>query len=370
VPPEALPLRWARAHNVPVLSEIEIAYIFSPSRKILAVSGTNGKTTTVSLADALLAQAGLPHVLCGNIGNPFIGELGRITPDTWVVLEVSSFQLEYLRDFRPLAGVMLNVTPDHFDRYPGMPEYAAAKELLFARQTKDDWAVLNADDEYCRRMAESVRSRVMWFGPGDGPGVRYRDGRIFAEGRGEVFTVSEARLYGAGNIQNMMAVTALAILSGAETAALQRTFREFTPLPHRVEKVRTINGITFVNDSKSTNADSVRKALEGLPAGRAVLIMGGKDKGFSFEELGPIVREKVKVLITLGETRERLARELGPTGVRMESVGSLEEAAAVGYRRASAGDTVLLSPGCSSFDMFANYKERGDVFKRAVAALL
>ncbi|MCM8769168.1 MAG: UDP-N-acetylmuramoyl-L-alanine--D-glutamate ligase [Candidatus Omnitrophica bacterium] len=374
VPPESLPLKIARASGKPVWSEIEVAYRLSPTRKILAVTGTNGKTTTTALLGSLLNKAGWSAVVCGNIGNPFIGELERLSEATWVVLEVSSFQLEYIHQFTPEVGILLNITPDHLDRYANLEEYARVKFRLFSRQTKSQWAILNQDDPFCCRLAEQIDSRTIFFGfTPRRDNFWYEAGSIwtgFSEARKEVCRVEGVKLIGTGNLQNMMAVAAVSVVLKIGRRVVEETLRDFQPLPHRMEEVAEINGVRFVNDSKSTNADSVRKALEAFPRKSVVLIMGGKDKGFSFSELRPIVGEKTKALILLGETARKIAQELEKSGIPMVFAPTLEEAVKLGYQEASRGETILLSPGCSSFDMFTDYKERGDVFKKTVQTLL
>ncbi|HOJ39898.1 MAG TPA: UDP-N-acetylmuramoyl-L-alanine--D-glutamate ligase, partial [bacterium] len=373
VPPESLPLKLALAAGKPVWSEVEIAWRLSPTRKVIAVTGTNGKTTTTSLLGFLLKQCRWPHLICGNIGNPFIGELDKLTADTWVVLEVSSFQLEYIEQFKPLVGVLLNITPDHLDRYPSFEEYALTKLRLFSRQGEEDWAVINHDDVFCFSRSQHISSRKLFFSliPGKAD-LWYERESIWLKQpvKQEVCSLRGANLFGTGNLQNMLAVAGVSLILRIGRGVLEKTLQDFRPLAHRMEKVADINGVSFVNDSKSTNVDSVRKALETFAPGSVILIMGGKDKGFSFAELCPLVKEKVSYLLLLGETAKKIAADLEASGVRVEFVSSLSEAVQKGYQQARPGKTVLLSPGCSSFDMFTNYKERGDVFKKTVQALL
>jgi len=373
VPADSLPLKLAKTLKKPVLSEIEVAFRLSPSKKIIAVTGTNGKTTTSSLLGFLLHKAKLPYLVCGNIGNPFIGELNNLTSATWVVLEVSSFQLEYVEEFKPQIGILLNVTADHLDRYSTMEEYFQAKARLFFRQQMDDWAVLNYDDFFCQSLRERISARKIFFSlETRNEGLWYQDQEVRSSLKGKeekVCSLKDAVLFGKGNLQNMLAVTAVGTILNLGRGILEETFQQFQPLPHRMEKVAQIDGICFVNDSKATNVDSVKKALETFPDRSVILIMGGKDKGFSFSELQDLIRKKVSYLLVLGETAKKISEQLGDCGVPIAFVSSLVEAVKTGYQKARAGQTVLLSPGCSSFDMFTNYKERGDVFKNAVKAL-
>ena len=372
----SVPVRWAKENNVPLYSEIELAYLFSSSKKIIAITGTNGKTTTASLTGFLFKNAGLPYILCGNIGNTFISEIEKITADTRIVVEVSSFQLEYINVFKPFIGVLLNITPDHLDRYFSMDEYVYAKEKLFKNQSGNDWAILNFDDSLCRQISKSLKANKCFFSS-----LNYLDGGIFLvennkiisdfSRKGEFCSIEKSRLSGAGNIQNMLAVSAVAMISDIKREVVEKTFENFNSLPHRFEKVVSVSEIMFINDSKATNVDSVKKALESFPdEKKIVLIMGGKDKEFSFFELVPLVEKKVKCLILLGETKGKIASELKKSGVKIKFVADMKEAVISGYREGEKGDIVLLSPGCSSFDMFQDYKERGIVFKDAVKTLL
>lgn len=376
VTPQNPVLQWANHNEVPIWSEVELAYRFSPSKKIVAISGTNGKTTTTALTGFLFQQAGLPKVVCGNIGNTFIGELNNIHSDTWIVLEISSFQLEYINTFCPFIAVLLNVTPDHLDRYASFVEYSKVKKRLFSHQKNTDWAVLNYQDSFCRGISQSLASQPVFFSAEKKleSGVFVQSGHIMStltSKEESLFDLDQTKLFGTGNIQNMLAVSAVALICGLKKDILRKTLREFQPLPHRLERVAEIKGVTFINDSKSTNVDSVRQALLSFPPEqKIILIMGGKDKGFSFSELVGLVRERVKILLLLGETRDRIKHELSPAGVRMEIVANLKSAVERGVQEARTGEVVLLSPGCSSFDMFQDYQERGNVFKKEVQALL
>ena len=346
VPPEALPLRVATAGGVPVVSEIELAFQETGHRRIIAITGTNGKTTTTALVGHLLSEAGMSAAVCGNIGNTFIAEATRLTAETWAVIEVSSFQLEHIDRFSPRIGVCLNVTPDHLDRYQSMEEYFRAKARLFARQEATDWAVLNKDSDYCRRIWSGTKARVVGFSRRDTEDGVFLSGTTIVScvnGPREIADLSETRLIGAGNAENMLACAAVGLILGISPATIRRALQTFQPLAHRMEVVRHLDGVAYVNDSKSTTPDSVRNALESFPqAGKVVLILGGRGKGCSFEGLAALVTERVKCLILIGESAEQIGRDLAGTGVPAQTAATLQEAVAEARRVAAAGDVVLL----------------------------
>lgn len=376
IPDTSLPVSYALAKKIPLISEIELAFSFSESRKIAAITGTNGKTTTTSLTGALFKNANLPCVVCGNIGNTFIGEIDKIRPDTWVILEVSSFQLEKTVAFRPFVGCLMNVAEDHFDRHPSMKEYVAAKKRLFTNQDEKDLAVLNYDDAYCRDIAGTIKSGKFFFSHNGirEKGVYLKENTIISNlsgNREEITGISGTNLWGKGNEENIMASVLIGLLCGiTDKNTIRKTICEFTPLPHRLERAGEVKGIAFINDSKSTNPHSVINALESIEKNsNVVLIMGGKDKGTSFSGVIPHLKNRVKMLILLGETKKILEEEFKYTGIPHKTVNSMKEAVKTGLKNAAAGDIVLFSPGCSSFDMFKDYKERGNVFKKEVQSL-
>ncbi len=376
IPDTSLPVKYALAKKIPLISEIELAFSFSKSRKIIAITGTNGKTTTTSLTGSLFQNAGLSCVVCGNIGNTFIGEVDKIGPDTWIILEVSSFQMEKTVSFRPFIGCLMNIAEDHFDRHPSMKEYVAAKKHLFVNQKGNDLAVLNYDDAYCREIAGTIKHKKFFFSHGEigEKGVYIKDNIIISNISGrreEIIDISGTKLWGKGNKENIMASVLIGLLcSITDKKVIEKTLTGFLPLPHRLEKVTTINGVTFINDSKSTNPHSVINALESIKRNsKVILIMGGKNKGSSFSSIIPHLKNRVKMIILLGETRKILEDEFKNTGIPYKTVNTLKEGVKTGIDNARDGDIVLFSPGCSSFDMFRDYKERGNVFKEAVWSL-
>lgn len=374
VSPASLPVRWARKRKIPVISEIELAYVFSCGRKIIGITGTNGKTTTSSLIFSLFKNAFKDVILCGNIGNTYIGELEKIKPETWVIIEISSFHLEFINTFTSFIGIILNITPDHLDRYPSMEEYAFAKGNLFKNQKENQWAILNQDDRWCMEIAKRIKGKKIFFSVSGKADIYVENGRIISDNtfyKGNIISINETKLFGCGNIENMMAAISAGLICRIDIETIKKTLKNFSGLPHRLEKVAEINGITFINDSKATNVYSVKRALESFPEDKKIiLIMGGRNKGMDFSELSTLIEKKVKSLILIGESKYEIGKVFSKCKVKMDFVRSMEEAVRKGYAEGEKEDIVLLSPGCASFDMFKNYKERGDAFKKAVKTLL
>lgn len=370
VPPASPPLVRARRKKIPVISEIELAYRFCRG-SITAVTGSNGKTTTCHLIHAMSKRAGRPSVLCGNVGDPFLGKLPRITPRTRVVLELSSFQLEQCPSFRPQIAVVLNLSANHLDRHRTMAEYTRAKERIFANQTRTDLLVLNADDAAVRRMASKARSRVVFFSKRKLREGVFLDGGVIRAVRGgktllEV-PVESVRLKGAHNLENLMAATAASLLAGVPAAAIRRVISTFETLEHRIEPVGRLRGVSFVNDAKSTTLESTRAAIMAVP-GPVVLVAGGRDKGSDFAALVPLLKSRVKSAVLYGEARDKIASSW-KAFKRFKRIERFGEAVKLAFRTAAEGDTLLLSPMCTSFDQFSSYKERGAAFKRIYAQL-
>ncbi|TWJ33140.1 UDP-N-acetylmuramoyl-L-alanine--D-glutamate ligase [Geobacter argillaceus] len=369
VPQESPYLAAARGAGRPVITEIELAsrFITAP---LVVITGTNGKTTTTTLTGEIFAACGFATVVGGNIGTPLIELVAADEPIERVVVEISSFQLEWIDTFRPTVAVLLNITEDHLDRYPGMTEYIAAKGRIFENQTSDDFAVLNLDDPLARAFADRVKAKVVPMSQQQElvEGIFHRDGVIVWrwQGREERFPVAGYHLKGVHNIENIMAALAATLLLGCDAADAQAAVTAFRGLPHRMELVRTVNGVPWYEDSKATNVGSVQKALASFD--NITLIAGGKDKGGSYAPLAELVRERVRHLVLIGEAKERIARELGHlSDTRL--TGSLEEAVTLAAALTGPGGVVLFSPACSSFDMFKDYAERAERFKALVRAL-
>jgi UDP-N-acetylmuramoylalanine--D-glutamate ligase len=406
VPLDSPSVRAAMNAGRPVIGELEAAYqalriikhrmrgtsvadthLLSPH--IIAITGTNGKSTVTTLVDLMLREFGYSSVAAGNIGRAVSGVVGGMAeavesgqagrdriPD-YIVAEISSFQLETIQDFRPRISAILNVSPDHLDRYASMDDYIGAKERIFMNQRPDDYLILNADDPALKRLRlrGDIQSRVLCFSRKERVrGVYLRDGVIWCNlpdihvdcKDNPVISEEKIRIRGTHNTENAMAAILMAVLAGASINAVTGVLREFSGLEHRLEFVREINGVTFINDSKATNVGAVIKSLEGLK--NVILIMGGLDKGGDFSVLSGAVSGRVSHLFLIGSAAGKIAAALsGSVGTTI--VRDLDEAVRQAFARASAGDTVLLAPGCASFDMFMDFEDRGRRFREAVKAL-
>jgi UDP-N-acetylmuramoylalanine--D-glutamate ligase len=371
VPVDAPPLVQARAAGEPVIGEIELAAQNLPG-PIVAITGSNGKTTTTTLAGEILASGGLPVAVGGNIGTPAISLVAAANRETVIVLEVSSFQLETIQTFRPKVAVILNITPDHLDRHRTFQTYVDAKARIFENQQPDDFAVLNEDDPTCRTLRDRTRAEVFWFSRKQEVqnGAWVRDGKIlFRDGSGqrEMMLVSEIPLKGAHNVENVLAGVCAGALMGCEPVKIRKAIQEFKAVEHRLEYVATIKEVEYFNDSKATNVDATIKALESFPK-NIHLILGGKDKGSDYTVLNDLLRERVKRVYTIGAAAEKIESQIKGAAeiVHAETLeNAIRRAAAV----AQPGDIVLLAPACASFDQFQSYNHRGRVFKEVVHSL-
>jgi UDP-N-acetylmuramoylalanine--D-glutamate ligase len=371
VPLNIAPLEAARRRGVPVIGEIELAgrFIHEP---IVAVTGTNGKTTVTELIGRMLTTSGRRVFVGGNIGRPLIGYADRGAPAEIVVAEISSFQLDAIERFRPAVGVLLNITDDHLDRYSDFAAYARSKMRLFENQTAADTAVLNGGDPIIRSRAAALRARTLFYNHPDPAAacaqIEGKTLRLSSPGREPVsLDLARYRLPGPHNIANACAASLAALAAGATPEGIQAALDAFAGLAHRLEPVGSVDGVLFVNDSKATNVDAVRRALESFSA-PVILIMGGLDKGGNFSLLSEAVRRRVKALVLIGKAAGAIRAALGglvPT-VPAADMGAAVRAAA---ERSAAGDVVLLAPGCASFDLYKNYEARGEDFRRVVRAL-
>jgi UDP-N-acetylmuramoylalanine--D-glutamate ligase len=370
VPVDAPPLVQARSLGETVIGEIELAAQFLPG-PIVAITGSNGKTTTTTLAGEILTAAGLPTLVGGNIGTPAISLAERAKPETVVVLEISSFQLETIQTFRPKIAVVLNVTPDHLDRHRTFEIYTDAKARIFENQQGSDFAVLNADDPTCVAMGARTRAQVFWFSRQKEvqQGAWVRDGNIVfrdSKGQREVLQVSDIPLKGAHNLENVLAAVCAGVLMGCAPEKVRQAVHDFKAVEHRLEFVATVAGVDYYNDSKATNVDATIKALESFPA-NIHLILGGKDKGSDYTVLNDLIRQRVKRVYTIGAAAAKIESQV--KGAEIVHAETLENAIRKASVAAQAGDVVLLAPACASFDQFKNYEHRGKVFKEIVAAL-
>jgi UDP-N-acetylmuramoylalanine--D-glutamate ligase len=356
-----------------IIGELELASRFLQGQ-IVAITGSNGKTTTTALLGKIFADAGRPTLVGGNIGTPVIDLIAQSTPQTVSVLEVSSFQLETVVEFRPHIGVVLNITQDHLDRHGTFENYAAMKARITSQQTADDFFVLNAEDKPTQMLAARTKAQVFWFS-----GRRAIKQGAFVHGESVVFLpregarpepvmpLAEIPLKGAHNVENVLAAVCAARLGGVAAESIRASVAGFKAVEHRLEFVATVRGVAFYNDSKATNVDATKKALEAFPGG-VHLILGGKDKNSDYTELADLLRARVKIVYTIGSTAEKIERHLAGV-VKIVSAGTLDAAVRQAAQNAVPGDVVLLAPACASFDQFTGYEQRGRVFKDLVQGL-
>jgi UDP-N-acetylmuramoylalanine--D-glutamate ligase len=363
----------ARSFGLPVIGELELAAHFLRG-KILAVTGSNGKTTTTTLLGEILTEAGIETQVGGNIGTPVAELIPASTDAGWSVLEVSSFQLESTVEFRPTVAAILNITPDHLDRHGSFENYALAKERIFAAQTAEDCVVLNADNARAAAAAERAPSRVYWFSTEhavdqgawlDDDWVVYRGSKTAAVEK--IVPLKAISLKGLHNVENVLAAVVCARQAGAPVEAVAQAVEKFKAVEHRLEYVATIKGVEYYNDSKATNVDATEKAIEAF-AGGIHLILGGKDKGSDYTTLAPLLRERVKAVYTIGAAAAKIEKHLRGV-IALQPCETLAKAVQAASAAALPGELVLLAPACSSFDQFDSYEHRGRVFKQLVAEL-
>jgi len=363
--------------KVPILGEFELGYQHSRCLNI-SITGTNGKTTTTELVERLLTQHRLKTIAAGNIGTPVCAVAERTKDLDFLTLEVSSFQLETIQYFRPAVAVLLNITPDHLDRYAGMADYALAKSRLFMNQQPFDWAIIQSEAlAQLRSLNVKIPSKVITFSANNRRADLWLDRSLLIsrleDWSGPLLDLAQCRLVGPHNAENLMAALAVGRVLRIPLESMVETLRAYEPAAHRCELVAEINGVKFINDSKATNLDAVQKALLAIPprAGgepNVWLIAGGRDKGFEYHDVGPLLSQRVKGAFLIGETREKI-RAAWSLFTPCSLADSLVEAVTEAARNAVAGDVVLLSPACSSFDQFQNYQQRGDVFRQTVRNL-
>lgn len=373
VPLNTPELSTARALGIPIVGEFELGAQFLEGQ-IVAITGSNGKTTTTTLIGEILKASGKPTLVGGNIGRPVVEMVAEASAETWSVLEVSSFQLETTQTFRPKIALVLNITPDHLDRHGSFEAYAAAKTRIAENQTAEDFLVLNAEDERTKLVAGKTHAQIYWFSPrrqvkqgafvhGESILFRAKEGAEVEP----IMPVSEIQLAGAHNVENVLAAVCAARLAGVEAQVIRQAVAGFHAVEHRLEFVRDLNGVRYFNDSKATNVDATAKAVEAFPGG-IWLILGGKDKDSDYSTLSPLLKSRVKAVITIGSAAEKIESHLAGV-VKIERAGIMERAVSWAREQAKSGDVVLLAPACSSFDQFENYEHRGRVFKELVRAL-
>ncbi len=371
VPSDAPVIRRALERGLEVVSELEVGSWFCPG-PIVAITGTNGKTTTTTLAGRIFGDARYPSVVGGNIGTAFTQVVGDMAPGTVAILEVSSFQLDHVREFRPRVSAILNITPDHLDRYGhAFDKYIAAKQRVFARQGDGDWLIYNHDDEVVRGAVRTAPPgvRLLPFSVLERmPEGAFLDGgemvTVIGGRRSTIIAPEQISIRGIHNLANAMAATLAARCMEIPAASIRSTLKNFRGVEHRLEFVEEIDGIAFVNDSKATNVDSVWYALQSF-ANPLIVIMGGRDKGNDYTRLRPLVARSVKGIVAIGESAEKVVRAFADQ-VEVRHGGNMEQAVRTAAAMAVRGDVVLLSPACASFDWFRNYEHRGEVFKDVV----
>jgi UDP-N-acetylmuramoylalanine--D-glutamate ligase len=364
-------LKEAQNLGIPIFSEIEVAFWLTDA-KIVGITGSNGKTTTTALVGDILKEDRKECEVGGNIGIPFSNLVEKVSPDGIIVLELSSFQLERIEEFKPHVAVVLNLTPDHLDRYPDLRSYMEAKLRIFENQTEVNFAVLNADDKNSMELALYSASKKFFFSTQKELelGAFVKNGMLVYKMNGKEEKIIETKditIKGPHNLSNATAACAICAILEVSPVSMGETLKNFKGVEHRLEEVATLSGVKFVNDSKATNVESVWYALQSVEK-PIILIAGGKDKGGDFTKLRELVENRVKALILIGEAKEKIHDALSDL-VSTLYTDSLEEAVELSFKKAEAGDTVLLSPACASFDMFKNYEHRGDVFKSSVKHL-
>lgn len=366
VPEDSSAIIWAHRLNIPVVDEIELGFRYCPS-KIVAITGTNGKSTTVTLIGDILRRAGKKVVVCGNIGEAFCGKVIELDPESIVVLEVSSFQLQRIRDFRPYISVILNITQNHLDRHRDFADYIKTKLRIVSNQQNTDWAILNADDHFLKRL-NYFKSRRLYFGIRSRAVDAYLEKGVLKlnlnKRNSYIIEIEKIPLSGRHNIQNCLAAMLVSHVLEIDSTTIAEAIASFRPLEHRYEFVDEINGVRIINDSKSTTVDATYSAISATK-GQVVLIAGGRDKGSDFTALRGIIRRKVRCMVLIGESAQKIKTQLLGTTVIIPKK-DLEEAVRMSLKIAKRGDTVLFSPMCSSFDMFNNFEHRGASFKEIV----
>ena len=374
VPSTIIPIRYAERAGAEVIGEVELASRYLKG-KIIAITGSNGKTTTTSLIGELLRDAGLNVQVGGNIGKALISLVEGSSDDGWTVVEVSSFQLETIKQFHPAIAVVLNVTPNHMDRYESFTDYAAAKHRIFMNQVGNDVAVLNADDATVSSWKNGLKARIVEFSTRKEleRGLFLRGDELFVRDKEErpVLRASEMKLRGLHNVENVLAALATGLAAGAGIESMSKTVTRFAPVEHRLEFVREIDNVKFYNDSKATSVDATLKALEAFASepGKVVLILGGRGKKAPYAPLSDLIRAKVRALVLIGEDTETIAVELGDTAP-VERARDMKDAVEQSFQKSANGDVVLLAPACASFDMFESFEHRGKVFKEEVQRLM
>lgn len=374
VPTNSIPARYVDRKDGEVIGEVELAFRFMKGR-IIGVTGSNGKTTTTTLIGEILREGGVKTLVGGNIGTPLV-ELATLTDDdTWTVVELSSFQLETIKTFRPNIAVALNVTPNHLDRYEFFKDYAMAKHRIFMNQRSEDLAVVNADDEITESWAAGLNAHVTRLSVRKelDEGMFLRGGELISKAGGAekvLTTRDEIFVRGLHNVENVLAAMAASLAVGVSPESMRKTISEFRGVEHRIEFVGEAGGVSFYNDSKATSVDAAVKSLEAMSEGdgKTIIILGGRGKNAPYAPLAKLVEENVRMMVLIGEDADNIEEQLGEFAPVVRA-GSMSDAVKKAFAEAQSGDAVLLAPACASFDMFASYEERGRVFKAEAARI-
>ncbi|MDR1196071.1 MAG: UDP-N-acetylmuramoyl-L-alanine--D-glutamate ligase [Endomicrobium sp.] len=361
-------LKKAKKNKVPVISELDFSLNHSRYKKLIAVTGTNGKTTTTDLLSKIIKAAHKDSIVTGNIGFPLSDKALSTTKNTFVTMELSSYQLEDSPSFRPDISVLLNITPDHLEHHKTMRRYAAAKENILKNQRYTDFSVINADDKICKKISSSTKAVKVFFGKKTlKNGVYFDSGSIVINIKNKKSVIKpKICIPGMHNVENILAATAAAYCAGIKVSVIEKVVSSYKGVEHRIEFVRKINGVGYYNDSKSTNVDSTRVALESFKE-NILLIMGGLDKGAPYTPLKDLVKSRVKRIYLIGEAAQKIKKDL--KGASFINSGTVENALKDICKTAESGDTVLLSPACASFDQFKNFEERGKFFKSIIKTI-
>lgn len=374
IPPTSEVLLEAYRQNIEVITDIELAYRISPTEKIIAITGTNGKTTTTTLVGEIIKKANYNMHLAGNIGVGILWDMVNAKADDVFVIEASSFQLENTVSFRPQISLILNITPDHLDWHGSLEHYIDSKKKICQNQTEKDFTILNYDDPIIRKMADDLKSNIIWFSVNEklNKGI-YIDGEDIVINDGEniikVMTYKDIKILGKHNLENVLGSIGICYSMDIDMKIIAQSIREFKGVEHRIEYVTNINGISFYNDSKGTNPESTIKAIEAI-ASPIILIAGGYNKGSEFDNLVKSFNNKIKDLVLLGETKEKIKEAAEKAGIiNIHLVEDMKEAVKLSYSLGESKDNILLSPACASWGMYNNFEERGQDFKNAVYAL-
>jgi UDP-N-acetylmuramoylalanine--D-glutamate ligase len=362
-------LKKAIKEKINILSELAFSLKNSKYKKIIAITGTNGKTTTTDLISKIIKSVYKDSIVVGNIGMPLADKALKTRKSTYITMELSSYQLEDMPDFKPDISVLLNITPDHLEHHNTMNAYIKAKQNVFTNQRRRDYAILNYDDKICRKMSLKVKSNLIFFSKKPlKNGVFYNEGKIVIKFAKEYFEIKpKINIVGSHNIENILAATVASYVADVEPKDIEKVISKYKGVEHRIEFIKTINGVNYYNDSKSTNVDSTRVALESFDK-NILIIMGGRDKGFSYTPLKDLVKNRVKAIFLIGEASKKIKRDLNAC-TDFYDCGNIKNAVKKIYKISNEGDTVLLSPACTSFDQFKDFEERGKIFKQLVNKL-